>query len=33
MSFLKDIKNQPQATKEIMFGLSVVITVSLAGMV
>src|SRR3989338_8363240 len=33
MSFLKDIKNQPQATKEIMFGLSVVITVSLAGVV
>lgn len=33
MSFLKDIKNQSQASREIMFALSVVITVSLIGVV
>ena len=31
MSFLNDIKNQPQHTREIMFGLSVFITVLLIG--
>lgn len=33
MSFFKDIKNQSQATREIMFGFSVIIAVSLAGVV
>ena len=30
---LKDIQNQPQHIREIMFGLSVVTTVSLVGMI
>ncbi len=30
---LKDIQNQPQHVREIMFGLSVVTTVSLVGMI
>ena len=33
MSFLDDIRNQPQETREIMFGLAVFITVLLVGMV
>jgi len=33
MSFLDDIQNQPQRTREIMFGLSVFITVLLIGMI
>ena len=33
MSFLNDIKNQPQHTREIMFGLAVFITILLIGMV
>lgn len=33
MKFLDDIKNQPQHVREIMFGLSVFITVLLVGMV
>lgn len=33
MSFLDDIKNQPQQTRELMFGLSVFITVLLIGMI
>ncbi|OGN23398.1 MAG: hypothetical protein A2918_01670 [Candidatus Yanofskybacteria bacterium RIFCSPLOWO2_01_FULL_42_49] len=33
MPFLSDIKKQPQHTREIMFGLSVFITILLIGMV
>ncbi len=33
MSFLDEIKRQPQYVREIMFGLCVVITVSLVGLV
>lgn len=33
MKFLEDIKNQPQHTREIMFSLSVFITVLLIGMI
>lgn len=33
MKFLDDIKNQPQHVREIMFGLSVFITILLIGMV
>jgi len=33
VSFLNDIKNQPQQTREIMFGLSVFITILLVGMI
>lgn len=33
MSFLDDIRKQPQHIREIMFGLCVVTTVSLVGMV
>src|SRR3989338_6485797 len=33
MRFLEEIKNQPQQTREIMFGLSVFITVLLVGMI
>lgn len=33
MKFLDDIKNQPQHTREIMFGLSVFITVLLVGVI
>ena len=33
MSFLDDIQKQPQHTREIMFGLSVFITVLLIGMI
>src|SRR3989338_6054246 len=33
MRFLEEIKNQPQQTREIMFGLSVFITILLVGMI
>ena len=33
MSFLDEIKKQPRETREIMFGLSVFITILLVGMV
>ena len=33
MSFLSDIRKQPRHVREIMFGLCVVITVSLIGMI
>lgn len=33
MSFFEDIKKQPQHIREIMFGLCVITTVSLVGMV
>ena len=33
MKFLEDIKKQPQHIREIMFGLCVVITVSLVGVI
>lgn len=33
MKFFDDIKNQPQQTREIMFGLSVFITVLLVGLI
>lgn len=33
MKFLDDIRNQPQGTREIMFGLSVFITVLMVGFV
>lgn len=33
MSFLEDIKKQPQHIREIMFGLCVITTVSLVGMI
>jgi len=33
MSFLDDIKKQPRHVREIMFGLCVVITISLVGLV
>lgn len=33
MSFLNEIKKQPQHVREIMFGFCVIITVSLAGIV
>ena len=33
MSFLDDIRNQPQETREIMFGLAVFITVLAIGMI